>query len=46
MIIRKLARKRFNHSIEFAEKVAKSVWNNMNNKDIRDCKKIMKFCEK
>jgi Holliday junction DNA helicase RuvB len=45
MITRNLAINRFNQSIEFAEKIADSVWNKMNSKDIRDCVKIMKLCK-
>jgi Holliday junction DNA helicase RuvB len=45
MITKNLATKKFNLSIDYAEKVADSVWNKMNSKDVRDCIKIMRLCK-
>ena len=45
LVTRNIATKKFNQSIEFAEKIADSVWNKMNSKDIRDCIKLMRLCK-
>jgi Holliday junction DNA helicase RuvB len=45
VVTRNIAINRFNQSVEYAEKIADSVWNKMNSKDIRDCIKIMKLCK-
>ena len=42
-IARKLLSKRLGHSIQIADEIAKSVWNEMNSKDIRDVLSIAKL---
>jgi holliday junction DNA helicase RuvB len=45
MITKNLATKKYKRTMEFADRVANTVWKDMGSRDIRDAMKLMKLCK-